>query len=725
MNHLLIPVKKLFLLVMLSLLISFSSKGQLSYGGKPIALREFKSVSALAKVVKMPPFVQSEIPEHHSLNEKSLKFAHAFDVCLNPENSGNWIEQDGYRIWQLAIESAGAYSINLVFGKYQLPVGARLFIISEDRKFVLGAFTHENNKYHKQLGVSPVPGDRLLVQYEEPLEFSGKAELEISKVAHAYLDVLSMSNRWPRRNSGSCNINVNCEFDSGLEKERRSVIRIYATDELGTGTLINNLNHDGKPYVISALHVFDNPKGAQSAVFDFNYESPFCTNLEGFDLQTLSGSQAIATFDSLDLLLVELNEMPPASFRPYWAGWDARKIPPSDSWCIHHPNGDTKKISHDAGTCDSTRYSSNYIRYGSWKVHNWEMGTTEFGSSGAGLFLRNGKFVGVLHGGAASCTSISYDLFTRFDKLFSYNKEPGKQLKYWLDPMKTNVLECDGFDYYNSSAQSCNLVSNFQKDDQQVAMFDTVTEKEKSWLTGNNGIGITEVAEKFAGFKSCYLSGVALGIARKQNVSQDCELLLKVYSGTNQQPDDLLKEYRFPMKYLMQNAMNYLSFPETLYVEGNFFIGIVLPDNQDSLVLFHSMNRPVFLENTLLFRKNGKWLSSAQVLGESTANMALLLQSTICSAILNHQNDTVNENKPFATAYPIPVKDVLKVVFRQNESRVQLLVFDLLGRKMLEHGVENASYSLLDLGTLLPGMYFLVARNEQQNHVQRIIVGAK
>jgi len=230
-------------------------------------------------------------------------------------------------------------------------------------------------------------------------------------------------------------------------------MRIYATDELGTGTLINNLNHDGKPYVVSALHVFDNPKGAQSAVFDFNYESPFCTNLEGYDRQTLSGSQAVATFDSLDMLLVELNEMPPASFRPFWAGWDARKIPPSDSWCIHHPNGDTKKITHDTGKCDSTRYSSNFIRNGSWKVFNWELGTTEFGSSGAGLFLSNGKLIGLLQGGAASCTSISYDLFTRFDKLFSYRTEQEKQFKYWLDPLKTNVLECEGFDYYRSSAK--------------------------------------------------------------------------------------------------------------------------------------------------------------------------------------------------------------------------------------------------------------------------------
>jgi hypothetical protein len=38
---------------------------------------------------------------------KPFRFAFAFDVALNPDNSGQWTNWDGYNIWQLRIHSAG------------------------------------------------------------------------------------------------------------------------------------------------------------------------------------------------------------------------------------------------------------------------------------------------------------------------------------------------------------------------------------------------------------------------------------------------------------------------------------------------------------------------------------------------------------------------------------------------------------------------------------------
>jgi hypothetical protein len=137
-------------------------------------------------------------------------------------------------------------------------------------------------------------------------------------------------------------VDVNCEFKSGTELQRRAVCRIIAGDEIGTGTLVNNALNDGKPYLVSALHLFDNEEGATTALFDFNYESPFCTGLNGSDIQSVSGSNARASFDSLDLILVELSENPPATFRPYLAGWDATPVPPSNSNTIPHPTGTPK-----------------------------------------------------------------------------------------------------------------------------------------------------------------------------------------------------------------------------------------------------------------------------------------------------------------------------------------------------------------------------------------------
>lgn len=706
------------------LLLAIEGNAQLSQGGYPMTLVRQKSLQMVSTVISMPeiPVQLADIGNQELHDEKSLKFAHAFEVALTPENSGLWYHQDGYRIWQLEIESKGAFSINLVFERYHLPPGAKLFVFNEDRSVVLGAFTSLNNKPYKKLGIYPVPGQKIIVQYEEPDLPAFAGELEIGKVAHAYKDVSGLLNRWTRRTSGSCNVNVNCESESALDNEMRSVMRIFATDELGTGTLINNLKQDGKPYVISALHVFDNAAGAETAVYDFNYESAFCTNLEGYDIQTVSGSKTVALFDSLDMIMVELNEMPPASYRAYWAGWDARTVPPTKSWTIHHPNGDTKKISHDTGTCDSIRYSSSYIKYGSWKILNWETGTTEFGSSGAGLFLSNGKLVGILQGGQASCTNLTYDLFTRFDKLFQYKNEASKRLKTFLDPAGLNQLVCDGYDPYYEDSDNCLLVSNFLSDDvHQTLNLDTVPGGTPDWITGNNHLGITEIAERFTGYASCYLSGVAVGLAKKVAASQSSELVVRVYSGTDD-PRFALMQYRFPLRNMVAGAMNYLDFQEPLFLEGNFFIGIVLPESSDSLVFYHSNSRPVVLENSLLFYKDNQWISSAELLNNPLANMALLIQPNICSVQYTVKNDTLNESTSIIKAYPIPASEVLKVEFNGLEARMKLTISDLLGRIMLEQSTNNSSYTIIHIAQLAGGMYLLKAEGSSGVCVQPILV---
>jgi lysyl endopeptidase len=299
---------KILLFILLAL--TANCFGQLSQGGYPFDLISLKSVSLQKKVVKMPSFnLKADQAEDMQLdNLKSLKFAHSFPVSITPQNDGIWYYIDGYKVWQLTIQSEGAYSLNIIFAKFYIPDGARLFVFDKEKNVILGAFTNKNNKPYKKLAIYPLPGDELIVQYEEPVNPEFNGELEIGEINHDYKGIFSMNNRFPRRHSEDCNIDVNCETGSGLENEKRAVCRVIAKGELGVGNLVNNTQQNGKPYLISAFHVYDKDNTvdvseiAQETIYDFNYESPFCSGLNGYDVQSISGSTALASFDSLDLM---------------------------------------------------------------------------------------------------------------------------------------------------------------------------------------------------------------------------------------------------------------------------------------------------------------------------------------------------------------------------------------------------------------------------------------
>lgn len=704
--------------VILLLAIAISSLGQLSRGGFPMDIPTLKSASISNKVIIMPSFsLSTERDSTDTDNLKSMKFAYTFPVSLSPENSGTWYDVDGYKVWQLQINSDGAYSLNIIFSKYYIPQGARLFVFDPERKVILGAFTCANNKPYKKLAIYPLPGDKLIVQYEEPsiVEFGG--ELEIGEINHDYKGVFSYNNRWDRRPSESCNVDVNCEFESGTEDQRRSVCRVIAGDELGTGTLINNVMNDGTPYLLSAFHIYDNEATAQTALYDFNYESPFCTGIDGSDIQSVSGSVAVAAFDSTDLMLVELSEMPPPVYRPYFDGWDASKVPPYNSYVIHHPNGDTKKISHDTGKCDSIRYNKSFVSEGHWKVFNWETGTTEGGSSGAALLNNDKRVTGILSGGNASCEELTFDLFSRFDKMWNYRSEDSQQLQHWLDPENSGVLQIDGYDPYYSTTNECNPVSNFMAEDTAVVL--PVVNGE-GFISGNNSDGITEIAEKFTGYESAVINGLSIGISNLSVYNDSPDITIRIYTGDSV-PDFALKQFKFPMINLTQGAMNYLEFSESVAIEGNFYISVVIP-TEDSLVLFQSAMRPLIAANTMLVMQNGSWEPIDQYTGDENLGASLLIQLMICDASYPQSTDTTQQSDFFFKAYPNPADEYLVVEFKERAANYEFWMYDMAGKMMLNECFENRMYGEINVAGINPGIYLIRVSDGTTADVRRIVI---
>ncbi len=467
----------------IAILLSGPAMAQLSAGGTPLSFE--KKLGAAVPTVEMAPVDVPAMLAQDTIEEEMglpYRFGYPFDVNLGLDNAGAWEElPDGDRVWRLRVFCRDAFSINLMYNRYYLPEGARLFVYSEDQSHVLGAFTAQNNKDGKLFATAPVKGEVTIVEYHEPAAVRGRGELVISRVVHAYRDIFNynlMKDAAGFGGSGSCNNNVNCAEGEPWRDEIRSVAMILTGGgfRLCSGSLVNNVRQDETPYFLTANHCLG---GESSWIFMFNYQSPSCANIDGPTNQTLQGSTLLANYSTSDFALLRISEAPPESYNVFYSGWSNENTASQASTGIHHPAGDIKKISFDYDPATSTNYLSTSGTT-HWRVAQWDDGTTEGGSSGSPLFDQNQRIVGQLHGGYASCYSLTADWYGKFSLSWTGGGSASSRLRDWLDPDNTGATYLDGYDPYSGAAGSIPWAD----------LFDLLTLSGVRWVY-NNGVTIT------------------------------------------------------------------------------------------------------------------------------------------------------------------------------------------------------------------------------------------
>ena len=124
------------------LLLSFSIMlGQITTQEDPISFRMVIPVSfnMNERTQKKMPAIDLARILKEDMEEEELgfppRFGYKHRVNYTLENSGEWITlPNGSRLWQLTISSPGALSINLLYDKFWLPDGAKLWTYSNDHK---------------------------------------------------------------------------------------------------------------------------------------------------------------------------------------------------------------------------------------------------------------------------------------------------------------------------------------------------------------------------------------------------------------------------------------------------------------------------------------------------------------------------------------------------------------------------------------------------------------
>lgn len=714
-------LRNLFLAITLLLAGNLSLQAQVSEGGVPLKI--LLSKSALKTEVAMPELSQGEIDVEMRKNDladgqlKAFRFAHPFNVNLSPANSGQWYTTAvGYNVWQLTISSKGAKSLNLIFDKFDLPAGTRLFVFNEDEDEYLGAYTSRNNKATGKLAVSPVSGEKITVQYEVPKKSGAPSSFEIIRVNHDFMGI-TKSDRRPLGEAGDCNIDVNCDVADPYYKIKNSVCRLLVDGvELCSGTLVNNTAENGKPYILSAAHCYDEWDLAETTVYTFNYESPYCAPLDGDPVHTISGAIMKARHDSLDFALAEMSVVPPPEYCAYYAGWNHSGVLPDSTVSIHHPMGDIKKIAFDNDAPSKSDFKPQYISKAFLNIKQWDEGVTEIGSSGGGLFNTSSQLVGTLTGGAAVCGSPYNDYFANFAVYWDYRSDSSQQVKYWLDPVNSGVSSLDGNQFYTGE-NLCAAFTNLNDNDEHANVEITSGGTFAGYWGGTNNVGITEIAERFSIYGNESLRGVSLGIGKiVKKSTQASKITVKVYSGENA-PENTLYSKDVLINGLVADAMNYIEFSQDVQTDGTFYIGINLENVQarDTFVLYQSL-RESGDENEFYFKLNSDWVNFEDNDQGAMCNVMEVLACNYSEQPVDSPDVDLPDN---VWIYPNPTNSELTIESDQVITLETISVYNLLGQEINVPIISyHANRVKLDITGNTPGIY-VVRFNYNDSFVTR------
>lgn len=431
-----------------------------------IQAKSFQLSLSEAPEIKLPAFelTVAELADAKDMKNGELpKFSRSIYTNISLANSGEWTDlNNGDRIWRLKVTSAKALALVPLFDKLYLPEGSSLHFYMPKHEEVLGAFTHNNTVEQRAFCPGYIHGESCVIEYYEPAAQKGKGILSLNEIGHAYRWITPLhKNASSADASGSCEVNVACTEATNWADQVRSVARILVVANGGqgfcSGALVNNTRQDCTPYFLSAQHCSEGTTTAQYAqwVFYFNYQASACNGTTGPQNKTVTGCTKIADSNDnggdtgSDFLLLLLNSAPSSTYNVYYAGWNATGTASPSGVCIHHPDGDIKKISTYTQALTGTSWGGsvqNTHWNAKWAATTNGHGVTEPGSSGSPLFDNDGMIVGTLTGGDSYCnTPNNPDQFGKVSYGWVSNGSANnRRLKPWLDPDNTGTTSLAG-----------------------------------------------------------------------------------------------------------------------------------------------------------------------------------------------------------------------------------------------------------------------------------------
>jgi lysyl endopeptidase len=472
------------------LIFGSALKAQISEGGIPLSFTANNFSSQFDQKEFTAPDL-SQISAEDQANAEAQypgpeRMGVSVPVNLDLNTAGSWESQaDGSRIWRLKITVRGALALGVYYDHFYMPAGSKLYLYNEAKTQVIGAFTSANNTESGLFATEFIQGESVNLEYTEPGGTNEEALISISEVAYAYRFISFINNGGERDQSWPCMINVACiegaNWGNEIKSGARLSIKIGYSYYWCSGALINNTSNDRSPYLLTAEHCGEGSTvgDRNQWVFYFNYQSATCAGNYGSSSNTVTGctlkaADPLTGFDGADFYLIKLNSTPPSSYGVFYSGWNRTNIPADSGVCIHHPNGDIKKISTFlTPMISSTSWNGTPTHWRvTWSATPNGLSIMQPGSSGSPIFDQDHLIMGDLSGGwnTNTCDTPSPawygKVFWGWDQA---GTTPAVRLKDWLDPTNTGASKQPGI-----SSQILPPVVNFTSDTNHVLQGTTV-----------------------------------------------------------------------------------------------------------------------------------------------------------------------------------------------------------------------------------------------------------
>ncbi|MBL0315930.1 MAG: trypsin-like peptidase domain-containing protein [Flavobacteriales bacterium] len=471
-------MKKLFL----ALVVLFSFLNAYTQS-EPFGLTLSQDQFDLIRTDILPTFDHERLlAEDTEIEEKGgrTNFGRIIPSGMNEENVGVWTDLgNGDRIWQYRFKSEGAKGLCVYFNDLYLPLGSSLVFYPADRSYVVGPFGNHDCKANGKFMVGEILGDEGVLEYYEPSTVVGEARIGMHGIAHLYRYVYGSEEEQRGGGSDVCEVDVNCPEGAEWTAERDGVVRLQITEGqfvgLCSASLVNTTAKDCRKYILTAMHCGVNVSDSDWDLCSvrFKYQRASCGSGSAPTLNNRVGVNFLADSNDgggdtgSDFLLLELEDEIPSGWNPFFCGWNAETSAASSGVCIHHPSGDSKKISATSNIVSGTYSATGFHWRVVWHETETNWGVTEGGSSGSPLFDPNHRIVGTLTGGGSFCSSPSSpDYYGKMSKHWTANPNAADQkLKVWLDPNNTGLLTMDGSYVHAGASSPCDpSITSVDKD---------------------------------------------------------------------------------------------------------------------------------------------------------------------------------------------------------------------------------------------------------------------
>lgn len=686
------------------------SMAQISNGGVPLSWKFPLKSAIFQHVVSINSTKKNGLSYNRNGFLKSLQIAQTVDLGINIINSGVWTQMpDGSKICRMRFSSIQAKAMICYFNVFEPVVGSNLYIYSFDRKVLLGSYNENSCGVKGTLAVVPIPGNDIVIEYSIPPYSKNLGRVTLSSI-DIDLDGKTLINK---AGEADCFVNTVCAQAVDWQNEVNAVVRLTTKTSEGTllctGVLVNNTSDVNKFYILTANHCVSTKEQAANTIAYFNYEGANCNAKEPEQINSLSGTSLIATYQPLDFTLLELNKLP-FEYHPFMAGWDTNDQKGSQFAIIHHPEGWVKKITLSYNPVEISTYAG-FLNKAFLSV-NWSESSTAEGSSGGPLFNSSHQVIGSLTGGFASCSDTRADYFSRLALSYNYNEDSISQLKCWVDSANRNVKSYPGRYAYNRNKEGYSFYTNMQSTENNNYQQYNTTYLSSSH---NNAKGIAEVfnltqLHKYRGF---YI--VPAHVTHHNSKSKiKFELHQDGFWG-----DTIIFNKSMVIDSFSSYKPHFISFDSELLLSKKTTLYILYDavSQEDTMSVAHATFRNY--DNTAYSIQNNNLKSFTELYGnEYATSLAIWLKSTI---------DDVNlpSNKTSTIIYsPNPSNEgKFNIQFDSWTRPIYLTVNDLTGKLVYKQTIKSEFEPFnLDLSYLQNGIYIATAKSVDKTNVTKLLI---